>query len=184
MGEDMVSVVVQQIKDAQNIEREMVKEECSREQRVAIDVVHHKYKSRVAILTQELQVARKGNQRSISEYEDHVNTLRAETISLKTDLEAAKSAIAETTNALRSVEQVSQSALHESQKATFSMKEDFEAQIIMLKEELSATQSGQSTAELTLTHHLKQYTDFQETSKRAMQEAEHGFDNQRLILWL
>ncbi len=60
--DNIVTVVVQQIRDAQKAEREAVREELGKEHQDALDNLHHKYRSRVAILTQELQDSRSANE--------------------------------------------------------------------------------------------------------------------------
>ncbi|KAI1615610.1 hypothetical protein EDD36DRAFT_433248 [Exophiala viscosa] len=167
LEENMVAVVVQQIRDAQKAERDAAKEDCRRQHEIAIEDVHHKYNSRVAILTQELHSSRAGNEQIKTDYENQVTSLEAELASFHNDLEAAKHAIAETTSTLHDVQQMSATALEESREANSAVKAQLEAQLSALAVQLQY-------AEVTDQEHTQRFADLQESSAKALTTVEQS----------
>jgi chromosome segregation ATPase len=120
--ENMVTVVIDQIKAARAEERATIEAEG----KTTRDAFEHKFKSRVAILTQELENSRAAHQTLQQQAESEHSTLRAERATLLRDLERAKSTIAEVTETLSALREASSTAIEDARQQAAALKDEYQ----------------------------------------------------------
>ncbi|KPI39964.1 uncharacterized protein AB675_11342 [Cyphellophora attinorum] len=157
--ENMVNIVLEQIRTAREGERAAA----DAENKAAKDAFEHKYKARVAILTQELENARSAKAAS----EEDMVALRTEKDSLSNDLEKAKDGLKEATQALQSLQSSSDAAISQAQQNQSTIVADYDCKVALLTQQLKEAESGLQSAQSKGQSHAERYDQLTRESARS-----------------